>query len=102
MKSFFLGLAAAASLLTAAVPAAAAGPLETTRFSFTEPQSGYDVRARRNAAGTMYLHGEHPQTGETFKLRVSSAGRVTGEFAGRDVDYMLGEGQAATLLAAAE
>ncbi|MHB9880038.1 hypothetical protein ACSMXM_10280 [Pacificimonas sp. ICDLI1SI03] len=60
-----------------------------SRINFTEEATGYEVDGHRHPSGRLCLTGQHPETGETFKLRVSSSGFVRGTFAGREVSYRM-------------
>ncbi|MBZ6377240.1 hypothetical protein B5C34_05920 [Pacificimonas flava] len=90
MKTWIYAAALAATV-SATVPAVAGGPLDTRRFSFTDEATGYHVTARKSAVGTLYLRGEHPATGETFKLTVSRDGLVEGTWEGETVAYTIDE-----------
>ena len=80
----------AAALMAVAAPAAQAFPIQTD--TFVHEKSGYVVHSR-TINGVMHLRGEHPVTGDTFRLKVSSLGRTTGTFAGKPVSAVVRAGK---------
>ena len=89
-------LKTAALLLLLAGTAAQAEPYVTDRF--VDAKSGYVVDVDR-AGDRMLLNGRHPATGATFRLRVSSAGNVTGVWDGKRIDYKMASNRAPNELA---
>ena len=83
MISKIFGAVAALAVFAVPVAAEAHG---SNRDRFTHEATGYDVRTRSNGR-EMCLEGRNPETGQTFSLHLSAAGRVTGTFEGREVDY---------------
>ena len=77
---------------------ASALPLFKDRF--VDAKSGYIVESQ-HAGSWMKLAGRHPETGSTFRLKVSRQGRVTGLWEGRPVDFVLDEKSAHVQLAEA-
>lgn len=74
--------------MLAASSAAMAAPGFTDRF--VDAKSGYVVESRE-VGSWLKLKGRHPESGSTFRLKLSSSGRVTGQWDGRPVDYRLGD-----------
>ena len=76
---------AVVALAMFAIPVAgqAHGP---NRDRFFHEASGFEVQTRSNGR-EMCLKGRNAETGQRFNLHLSGSGRVTGVFAGREVDY---------------
>jgi hypothetical protein len=89
-----------ATLLVASVAASAAHALPVYSSRFVDDKSGYVVQVR-DVGGALRLSGRHPESGATFRLKVSTAGRVVGEWNGKPVDYVLGAGRSDVELAQA-
>jgi hypothetical protein len=80
------------ALLGLSMFAVAAGPAAATeRTTFPPDGTGSQVVSVTQGTGAMLLRGVNPATGETFNVRVSPFGHVTGEFAGKKVDYKLND-----------
>lgn len=77
------------TMLVLAFTATATGALPTNGSRFVDEKSGYVVETRDTGAG-LRISGRHPETGKTFKVKVSRAGRVVGEWNGKPVDYVMG------------
>jgi hypothetical protein len=92
MKSLMLAAALAGTLVAA--PAAVAFP-DTVRF--THEQTGFTVIKRGARTGNLQLSGTNARTGETFKVRVSRSGRVTGTYKGQPVDFKVTPAKASAL-----
>lgn len=74
--------------MLAASSAAMAAPGFTDRF--VDAKSGYVVETRE-VGSWLKLKGRHPDSGSTFRLKLSASGRVTGQWDGKPVDYRLGD-----------
>lgn len=92
----FLRSAALAILLVST--GASALPLFKDRF--VDAKTGYIVESQ-DSGSWMKLSGRHPETGATFRLKVSRAGKVTGLWNGRPVAFVLGAKPSEVELAAA-
>lgn len=77
------------SILAAGLVAAAAGAYPTMSSRFVHDASGYVVETR-DLGGSLRISGRHPETGKTFKVKVSGNGHIVGTWEGRPVDYVLG------------
>lgn len=88
------------TMLALAFTATAAGALPTNGSRYVDEKSGYVVETR-DTGGGLRISGRHPETGKTFKVKVSRAGRVVGEWNGKPVDYVMGTTRADMQLAAA-
>lgn len=71
-----------------AATAATALPLGSTRY--VDEKSGYVVETR-DVGGWLRISGRHPETGKTFRVKVSKSGRVVGIWDGKAVDYVMGD-----------
>ncbi|MFC3712167.1 hypothetical protein ACFOMD_06280 [Sphingoaurantiacus capsulatus] len=67
--------------------AATALPLGSTRY--VDEKSGYVVETR-DVGGWLRISGRHPDTGKTFRVKVSKGGRVVGTWDGKAIDYVMG------------
>ena len=95
-----IGLAAASLIAGVSAPAAAAPySFYHSRIDFTHASTGYEVSGRRTASGVLYLKGENPDTGKTFKVRVSRKGHITGTWEGASVNRWVGDAETPELLA---
>lgn len=95
-----LGLAVASMIAGVSAPAAAAPyGFYNSRIDFTHAPTGYEVTGRSTASGVLLLKGENPDTGNTFDLRVSRKGHITGTWEGAAVDRWVGDEAAPRLLA---
>jgi len=87
MKKFALAAVAAFTAFTAT---AAQADMLSSRFSFTDKASGYEVTGKRFGS-RLYLTGVQPASGKTFDVVVSASGRTTGTFEGSRVDFVVGQ-----------
>lgn len=79
---------AAAVLLGLTATAAGALPMYSSRY--VDDKSGYVVETR-DGGGWLHVSGRHPDSGASFKVKVSRAGRVVGTWNGKAVDYVIGD-----------
>jgi hypothetical protein len=84
-RSFIAIAAMSIALLTA--PLAQARGIIVDRF--VHAASGYKVIVREDFQKTRVLEGVHRLTGETFTLVVTAKGKVTGDFQGKPVSFMV-------------
>lgn len=77
------------TMLALAFTATAAGAFPTYSSRYTDDKSGYVVETR-DVGGWLRVAGHHPETGKTFKVKVSPAGRIIGTWDGKAVDYVMG------------
>lgn len=75
------------AMLALAFTATAAGAFPTYASRYVD-KSGYVVETR-DAGGWLRVSGRHPESGKTFKVKVSPAGRVVGMWDGKPVDYVI-------------
>jgi hypothetical protein len=59
-----------------------------SRSTFLHAETGYQVTSTTSFTGAMMVRGVHKDTGKTFAVRVSPAGRVTGSFEGQPVNFV--------------
>lgn len=57
---------------------------------FKHEATGYIVHSR-SSGDTLILSGRHPVTGATFKVKATEAGRITGTWEGRRIDFVMQE-----------
>lgn len=88
------------TMLVLALTATAASALPTNGSRYVDEKSGYVVETRDTGAW-LRITGRHPETGKTFKVKVSRAGRVVGDWNGKPVDYVMGATRSDMQLAAA-
>jgi hypothetical protein len=77
------------TMLALAFTATAAGAFPTYASRYVDDKSGYVVETR-DVGGWLRVAGRHPETGKTFKVKVSPAGRVVGTWDGKAIDYVMG------------
>lgn len=75
------------AMLALAFTATAAGAFPNYASRYVD-KSGYVVEAR-DAGGWLRVSGHHPESGKSFKVKVSPAGRVVGTWDGKPVDYVM-------------
>lgn len=88
------------TMLALAFTATAAGAFPHYSSRYVDDKSGYVVETR-DVGGWLRVSGRHPESGKTFKVKVSPAGRVVGTWDGHPVDYVMGSGAASLQLAQA-
>ncbi|MDO9488507.1 MAG: hypothetical protein Q7J32_09060 [Sphingomonadaceae bacterium] len=77
------------TMLALAFTATAAGAFPSYSSRYLDDKSGYLVETR-DVGGWLRIAGRHPESGKTFKVKVSPAGRVVGTWDGKAVDYVMG------------
>lgn len=78
------------ALLALAFTATAATALPLSSDRYVDEKSGYVVETR-DVGGWLRISGRHPESGKTFRVKVSKAGRVVGTWNGKAIDYVMNE-----------